>query len=65
MNITELSFYVLLTDTFLFFQFGDIMIIAAVSILLYVFWCALYTFMLRMYLGVSLLVTVYVYAQFE
>lgn len=48
-----------------FFQFGNIVIIAAVSILLYVCWCALYTFMLGMYLGVSLLVTVYVYAQFE
>lgn len=50
---------------FVFLQFGDIVIIAAMTILLYVCWCALYTFMLGVYLGVSLLVIVYVYAKFE
>lgn len=50
---------------FVFFQFEDIVILAAMSILLHVCWCALYTFMLGMYLGVSLLVIVYVYAQCE
>lgn len=50
---------------FVFFQFGDIVILAAMSILLYVCWCALYMFMLGMHLGVSLLVIVYVYAQCE